>query len=239
MCELFAQAISLHQMWYPACPHQHTPHWTASHSWQRPFFICSAYAQLLGTSEGSNANGGYLCLSPGPTGCSSTIRRFRQFRQSDSPTVSDSSDSPTVRQSDSVRQRPTAVRQSEWCTRPITARKRSDSPTAVRQFRQPTVRQHSDSVRQHSDSVRQFRQFRQPGLSVDVGDSPNSHKSKPQLLKRKWSKDMTRNVPGCCEKSLRTKGRVSLRWVLSSYFGGPLRQNRETLRAPASNPSKR
>ena len=29
---------------------------------------------------------------------------------------------------------------------------------------------------------------------VDVGDSLNSHKSKPQLLKRKWSEDMTRNV---------------------------------------------
>ena len=30
--------------------------------------------------------------------------------------------------------------------------------------------------------------------NADVGDSLNSHKSKPQLLKRKWSEDMTRNV---------------------------------------------
>ena len=29
---------------------------------------------------------------------------------------------------------------------------------------------------------------------VAVGDSLNSHTSKPQLLKRKWSEDMTRNV---------------------------------------------
>ena len=29
---------------------------------------------------------------------------------------------------------------------------------------------------------------------VDVGDSLSSHKSKPQLLKRKWSEDMTQNV---------------------------------------------
>ena len=29
---------------------------------------------------------------------------------------------------------------------------------------------------------------------LDVGDSLNSHKSKPQLLKRKWTEDMTRNV---------------------------------------------
>ena len=29
---------------------------------------------------------------------------------------------------------------------------------------------------------------------VVVGDSLSSHKSKPQLLKRKWSEDMTQNV---------------------------------------------
>ena len=35
---------------------------------------------------------------------------------------------------------------------------------------------------------------------VVVGDSLSSHKSKPQLLKRNWSKDMTQNVR-CAAKS--------------------------------------
>ena len=34
---------------------------------------------------------------------------------------------------------------------------------------------------------------------VDVGDSLNSLKSKPQLLNRKWSKDMTRKRAACGE----------------------------------------
>ena len=38
---------------------------------------------------------------------------------------------------------------------------------------------------------------------VDVGDSLNSLKSKPQLLKRKWSKDMTRKRAVCGERWLR------------------------------------
>ena len=35
---------------------------------------------------------------------------------------------------------------------------------------------------------------------VDVGDSLNSLKSKPQLVKRKWSKDMTRKRAVCGER---------------------------------------
>ena len=60
---------------------------------------------------------------------------------------------------------------------------------------------------------------------VDVGNSLSSHKSKPQLLKRKWSEDMPRNVRArrkCARK--RARKRAKARW---RNFGLKLRKLRK------------